>query len=157
MTLLTGLTTATVTGGPYGTLTGDVAFAGMVGVLSVSTPLNDAVNGGVLEAPVTVTIASDGTFTLGPLPCTDDPNLTQGGTYTLSWQVGRFADCPHGRRDTTFVLPMAAGATVDFDLMTPTNGVYYPNGAGPVATTNALLTESGNILTTEAGNVLVTA
>ena len=132
MTLLAGLTTASVTGGAYSDLLGNVAFAGMVGVLSVSEPLTDALTGGVIEAPVTITIAQDGTFTVGPLPCTDDPNLTPGGTYTLSWQVGRFADCPHGRRDTTFVLPTSAAGSVDFDLMTPVGGIYYPNGSGPI-------------------------
>jgi hypothetical protein len=46
--------------------------------------------------------------------------------------VSRFAQCPHGERARTFVLPRSAGASVDFDLMTPVGGIYYPNGSGPV-------------------------
>jgi hypothetical protein len=131
-TLLAGLTTTVLTGGAYSDLLGNVAFAGMVGDLTVSEPLNDALNGGVVQAPVTVTIGTDGTFTIGPLPCTDDPSLTPGGTYTLTWRVSRFAQCPHGERSRTFVLPSSAGLLVDFDLMVNVGGIYYPNGSGPV-------------------------
>jgi hypothetical protein len=129
----------------------------MVGDLTVSEPLNDSVNGGVVQAPVTVTIGQDGTFTVGPLPCTDDPSLTPGGTYTLTWRVSRFAACPHDERSRTLVLPSSAGSSVDFDLMTNVGGIYYPNGSGPVTTTYHLLTEAGTNLTTEAGDVLVTS
>jgi hypothetical protein len=44
-TLLAGLTTTTLQGGPYGDLLGNVAFAGMVGDLTVSEPLNDSLHG----------------------------------------------------------------------------------------------------------------
>ena len=69
----------------------------------------------MIDSPVTVTIGSDGTATLGPLACNDDPSLfPQGTTYTLQWQEKSYLPCPGNK---TFTLSTADASVIDYDLI----------------------------------------
>jgi peptidoglycan/xylan/chitin deacetylase (PgdA/CDA1 family) len=128
MALPAGLSTVTITGGPYADPTGAVKFAGMVGRLSLTSPLR--YNGAEVDGTVTVTVASDGTFTAGPLVNTSDPAVAaQGVAYRMDWNVGRFDDCPGGQRSLTFAV--AAGTTTaDYDTLTPVTASALAGSVG---------------------------
>lgn len=127
-----GLSTFTLNGGPYADPVGGVKFVGLVGKLSLTAPLRYA--GGEVAGSVTVTVAADGTWSVGPLPNPSDPAVVaQGVQYVMDWQVGRFDDCPGGRRSATFTV-LADAAAVDFDDLVPSSvaGVIVPAIVGPV-------------------------
>lgn len=131
MALPVGLSTFTLSGGAYTDPTGAVKFAGMTGLLSLTAPLR--FNGAEVDGTVAVTVANDGTFSVGPLANTSDPAVVaQGVQYRMEWQVKRFEDCPGGQRSVVFAV--AAGvSTVDFDSLAPSSvtGIVVPAVPGP--------------------------
>lgn len=112
-----GVSTATLTFGAYSDLAGNVAFTGMKGTLTVSPPLLDVATGDLISQPINFTIDNSGKAAVGPLPHTDDPALTPGSQYTVTWQVPSYKPSPG---NLTFALPRALGSVVDFDLLTYT-------------------------------------
>lgn len=106
-----GVPTTTVIFGPY------AQFAGMTATITPSSKVVQVSTGAVVMlTPLTVTLDGTGAGSVA-LPNTDATGLVPSGfTYTLLWQVGRFDASPGNR---TFSLPVAAGPTVNFDLIAP--------------------------------------
>lgn len=133
MALPAGVTTSTLTFGPYTDAEGDVQFEGMTGLITPSATVRHIATGAVIvQQPIKVVIGQGGVGSV-VLPNTDLATCTPTGfTYTLTWQVGRFDSSPG---NATFALPSTAGATVDFDTLTPsqsTPGIVVPTNVGPV-------------------------
>lgn len=138
MALPDGVSTFTLTFGPYTDAAGTVVLAGVTGTLypadangrSISV-VHVASGAEIMPTPVPITVLDDGTATVGPLPHTDDPNLSPVGfLYRVEWR-SRYATNPGFR---TIAVPMDAGDTVDFDLLaasTDAPGIVVPVGTGP--------------------------
>lgn len=124
MPLPGGATGFTLTFGAYG----DPSFVGMKGLLTLSAPLVHIATGAVVQQSWTVTIANDGTGSLTDLPYNDDPAFSPTpSTYSLVWQALSYRATPGNR---TFAVNQADGATIDFDLLSPSTvvGIAVPGG-----------------------------
>lgn len=153
MALPAGLTTFTLTLGPYTDATGS-DMTGIVGKLVPIHPetfrplrLVHAQTGeAVLPKPIAVAVGTP----VGPLPHTDNPVLvyidSDGATkygflYDIAWDVPQNQPSPGNKR---FAAPAAAGSSIDFDLLSTSPavpGVVVPvvggvGGGGAVASVN---------------------
>jgi len=150
MSLPAGLTTITVTG-TYDDALGD-AGAGSVMFTPTATVIDPAGKVILTQIPV-VAALSGGTFTLGPLPCTDNPGLTP-----LGWAYSVTVAVAGAQQTFTTLLPHALGATVDISQLTPVTGSPAPAGSFylPNATTVPTSAPSlgGGFLYAEEGNLL---
>lgn len=121
----------TVSFGPYTDALGAVAFAGLRGRIRPTRPVIEIATGAVIVPEwIDVTIGSDGTATVS-LAHTDQNGITPAGfSYEVTWG-GRIGDPSPG--DKEFALPVAAGATADFDLLGPSvvDPVVVPIAVGP--------------------------
>lgn len=131
MALPGDVTTFTLNFGPYTSATGLEALVAKGGKLfPVDPSTNERINvvhvatGQVIvPEPIAVTIAEDGTGSVGPIPHTDNAGLSPVGfAYRVEWKI------PTGPRhaspgNLTFAVPTTAGATVDFDLLSEAESV----------------------------------
>lgn len=112
-----GVTTTTVTFGPYTDANGATQFANMTATITPSAKVTQTATGAVIvPAPIKIALDATGAGAIA-LANTDAAGLVPSGfTYTLTWQAGRFDATPG---NLTFSLPMSSGPTVDFDLIAP--------------------------------------
>lgn len=115
------VTTCTITFGTYADLAG-TPLATLAGRLYPVDPhngrrirLTNTTTGHVLlpsDVPITITA---GAGSVGPIPHTDNASLAPAGfAYRVEWDLPSSKPSPGNR---TFLLPSAAGDTVDFDLL----------------------------------------
>lgn len=121
MTVGTGFT---LTFGTYS----EPTFIGMTATITRSAPLVDG-SGNVSQLRWSVTVAPDGTASVGPLPYNDD-----GTTYTVEWQALSYKPTPGNR--TIQILSSSGLTTVDFDTLqtiSPDSTVAVPVDAAVAA------------------------
>ncbi len=132
MALPGGLTTVTITG-TYTSASG-AAASGSVSFAPTSAVTDAAGTTILTEIPVTAALGTAGSFSLGPIPCTDNAGLVPiGWAYQVSVAVGGAT-----QTITPVFIPHALGSTVDMSqigpgpITSPVNGVYYLPNASPV-------------------------
>lgn len=129
MPLPVGLSTFTLRSRPHWDASGALAFVGMVGKLRPSRELRLAADGTLVQLPVDVTVAADGTITVPGLPHTDQFG---GFTYSLRWPVPLGAPSPGDL--PRFAVPASAGVTVFVEDLVESPvvpGVAVPIMVGP--------------------------
>lgn len=122
MPLPGGLTTVTVTG-TYLSVSG-VAQSGSVSFVPTAVVTDAAGTTIFSEIPAVATLGTAGSFSLGPLPCTDNTGLSPlGWAYQVTVAVG-------GAQQSLspVYLPHALGSTVDMSQLTPGGTTLIPSG-----------------------------
>jgi hypothetical protein len=118
------VTTFTLSFGSYTNILGATALAGLRATITpVDAQGRDvrlthvSTGRAIVPEPVEVTIASDGTGSIGLLPHTDNATLSPAEfLYKVEWNVSSRSPTPG---NAIVAVPAASGTTIDYDLLVP--------------------------------------
>ena len=146
------LSRCAVSFGPYTDATGDVVFAGLRGEIRPSRRVVETATGVVVVATsVPVLLDDSGTATVS-LAHTDQAGVDGPFHYSITWR-SRTGDPSPGEK--AFALPVAAGATQDFDLLEPSPDVAEVSV--PIAASLTQVQEAADAATAAAGSAAASA
>lgn len=139
MPLPDGLATFILTGGAFTDATGAVALAGVQGTLvpvdgaGRPTPvLHPATGKLIVPAAVPITVGGDGTWSLSPLPYTDDPAFAAPFRYSVTWNVSSVTGA--SPLNKIIEVPTGSGSVIDYDLLGSATGSVVTPVALPIVT-----------------------